>query len=92
MASEALISAASIGGNLLLTWFNTKSNKKNQTMVTHLNNTVIVSILDDSHERDWKCVATAFIASTGILLVICLFLLVYCLLYRRRDRKSEDVV
>ena len=90
MASEALISAASIGGNLLLTWFN--SNKKNQTVVTHLNNTVMVTILDDSHEQGWKCVATAFIASTGILLVICLHLLVYCLLHRRRDRQTEDVV
>ena len=48
MTTEALISAASIGGNLLLTWFNTKWNKQNQTL-PYVNNTVIVSLLDDSH-------------------------------------------
>ena len=92
MTSEALISAASIGGNMLLTWINTKSNKRNQTVSNVANNTIIVSLQNDSHDTDWKCVAVAFIVSTGLLSLLCLALLVHHLLYRRRYKSSENVV
>lgn len=92
MTTEALISAASIGGNLLLTWF-TRPNKRNQTIpiVNQVNNTVVISLFDDSQQRDWKCVAAAFIASTGLLSLILLLLLIHCLIYHRRNRDPRTV-